>query len=133
MWDHITNETVLAKCDMVYIDKEIQHRRLRWLGHVGRMSDTRLPKQLLFSQIPGHRSVGRPRLMWNEIARSDLIAVHENKWYRSCQNREVQDCCCTYLAMLAHVCLLLLLLSTQWGFCPFARVSPDVAMPRELN
>ena len=63
MWDHITNEIVLAKCDMVYIDKEIQHRRLKWLGHVGRMSDTRLPKQLLFSQTSGHRSVGRPRLM----------------------------------------------------------------------
>ena len=86
--DHVNNESVLNKCGLVSIDREIQHRRLRWLGHVGRMQDHRLPKQLLFSHMSGHRSVGRPRLRWNDIARSDLNSVSENKWYRSCQNRD---------------------------------------------
>ena len=72
---------------MVYIDKEIRYRRLRWLGHVGRMHNDRLPKRLLFSQVSGQRSVGRPRLMWNDLARSDLAIVHENKWYRRCHDR----------------------------------------------
>ena len=84
---HITNEAVLKRCDMVYVDKEIQYRRLRWLGHVGRMADDRLPKRLLFSQVSGQRPVGRPRLMWNDLARADLISVRENRWYRKCQSR----------------------------------------------
>ena len=84
---HITNEDVLKRCDMVYVDKEIQYRRLRWLGHVGRMADNRLPKCLLFSQVSGQRPVGRPRLMWNDLARADLISIRENRWYRKCQSR----------------------------------------------
>ena len=85
--NHVTNESLLNRCQTVCFDKEIQYKRLRWLGHVGRMQDDRLPKRLLFSQVFGHRSVGRPRLMWNDIARSDLASIHENKWYSNCQNR----------------------------------------------
>lgn len=44
------NESLLNRCQTVCIDKEIQYRRLRWLGHVGRMHDDRLPKRLLFSK-----------------------------------------------------------------------------------
>jgi len=29
----------------------IMERRLHWLGHLGRMSDDRLPKQLLFGEL----------------------------------------------------------------------------------
>ena len=86
--DHVNNESVLSRCGLASIDRELQHRRLRWLGHIGRMHDDRLPKQLLFSHLSGHRSVGRPRLRWNDIAGCDLKSVSENKWYRSCQNRD---------------------------------------------
>ena len=85
--NHVTNESLLKRCRTVCIDKETRYRRLRWLGHIGRMHDDRLPKRLLFSIVSGQRSVGRPRLMWNDIARSDLAIVHENMWYSKCQDR----------------------------------------------
>ena len=40
----------------------IRERRLRWLDHVGRMGNERLPKRMLFARIEeGQRNRGRPR------------------------------------------------------------------------
>ena len=99
--NHVTNESLLNTCQTTCIDKEIRHRGLHWLGHFGRMQDDRLPKHLLFSQISGRRSVGRPHLMWDNIARSDLTVVDENRWYSKCQDRTgwtSKIACRTYLA-----------------------------------
>ena len=35
-------------CDVPMVADIISHRRLRWLGHVGRMSRDRMPLQLMF-------------------------------------------------------------------------------------
>lgn len=52
---------------------------------LGRMQDDSLPRLLQFSQVSDCRSVGRPLLMWNDIARSDLTVSQENKWFCKCQ------------------------------------------------
>ena len=36
----------------------VRFRRLGWLGHVARMNDDRLPKQLLFGNLPQYQSKG---------------------------------------------------------------------------
>ena len=42
--------------------------RLRWLGHVLRMKDDRLPKIVLCGQPTGAtRKVGRPRPGWEDV------------------------------------------------------------------
>ena len=71
---------MLSQCDMVYIDKERQHRRLSWLRCVGCMRDDRLPARLpLLKQIFfGPRPVGQPRLMWHDFARNGWIAGFES-------------------------------------------------------
>ena len=38
----------------------LRYRRLQWLGHVARMSDDRLPKQMLFGTLEGQSAPGRP-------------------------------------------------------------------------
>jgi hypothetical protein len=46
---------------------------LRWLGHVLRMKDDRLPQIVLFVQPSrAKRKVGRPRLWWEDIVKKDI-------------------------------------------------------------
>jgi hypothetical protein len=47
--------------------------RFRWLGHVARMKDDRLPKIVLFGQ-PSRtkRKAGHPRLGWEDAIKKDL-------------------------------------------------------------
>ena len=50
--------------------------QLRWAGHVIRMSDERIPKVLMYSQLDsGHSNVGRPWLWYKDKFKSNLAAV----------------------------------------------------------
>ena len=63
-WQHkITNEEVLRRTGITTMYTTISQRRLRWLGHVLRMSDERIPKAMLYSElVVVKRNVDRPRL-----------------------------------------------------------------------
>ena len=51
----------------------LRQRRLRWVGHVFRMEDGRLPKDIFFGQLAkGTRSKGRPMLRYKDVIKSDL-------------------------------------------------------------
>jgi hypothetical protein len=64
-----TNEEVKQLYGELDIVTEIKKGRLRWLGHVARMSDERVVKRL-YQNIPeGSRNVGRPRLRWMDDVR----------------------------------------------------------------
>jgi hypothetical protein len=45
---------------------DINTRQLKWYGHVQRMEEGRLPKQVMKWSPPGRRKRGRPRLTWVE-------------------------------------------------------------------
>lgn len=48
-------------------------RGLSWLGHVYRMSEGRLPKQLLYSRLlDGQRNQGRPLLRFKDITKRNM-------------------------------------------------------------
>ena len=47
--------------------------RLRWLGHINRMDDTRAPKQLMYGElVRGSRLVGRPKLRFKDTCKNAL-------------------------------------------------------------
>ena len=48
-------------------------RNLRWVGHIHRMDDSRLPKQILYSQLKeGLPGIGRPRLRFKNTVKRNL-------------------------------------------------------------
>jgi hypothetical protein len=54
---------------------EIKVRSLKWLGHVVRMEDTRLPEIVFNAKPEGRRGVGRPRLRWLDNVEADIKAL----------------------------------------------------------
>jgi len=51
----------------------IKERRLRWLGHVLRMEDSRIPRQAIRWELRDYkRKPGRPRKHWMDIIGRDL-------------------------------------------------------------
>ncbi|MCJ8749798.1 hypothetical protein PDJAM_G00180330 [Pangasius djambal] len=54
-------------------------RRLRWLGHVCRMNDRRIPKDILYGElITGTRPTGRPALRYKYVCKRDLKSCSIN-------------------------------------------------------
>jgi transcription termination factor 2 len=57
--DKIPDTEVLSRANMYSIDTMLRSGQLRWAGHVRRMDDTRIPKQLLYGELEnGSRSRG---------------------------------------------------------------------------
>jgi len=45
---------------------DIKTKQLQWHGHVQRMEEGRLPKEVMKLSPPGRRKRGRPKLTWTE-------------------------------------------------------------------
>lgn len=65
-WFHrVRNEEVLNRARIKPVEAFIAASRLRWFGHVSRMTEERLPRYLLgWKPQHGRRSRGRPRKTW---------------------------------------------------------------------
>ena len=73
--DHIPNSEVLARAGSLSMYALLTKRRLRWLGHVTRMQDGRLPKDILYGELAtGSRPTGRPTLRYKDVLKRDLKA-----------------------------------------------------------
>ena len=69
---HVSNEEVLSRAGIKKIETFISAARLRWFGHVSRMSESRIPKFLLnWTPNYGKRSRGRPRKCWKSCILED--------------------------------------------------------------
>ena len=77
--DKITNTEVLAKAGLPSMFTLLRQRRLRWLGHVRRMEDGRIPKDILYGQLAsGKRRTGRPQLRYSDACKRDMKALDIN-------------------------------------------------------
>ena len=74
--DKITNAQVLERAGLPTIFTLLRQRRLRWLDHVRRMEDGRIPKDILYGELAsGKRSVGRPQLRYKDVCKRDMKAL----------------------------------------------------------
>ena len=84
---HVPNVEILSKCKTFSVESQLRSKRLRWYGHVCRMSDTRLPKKVLHGQVQGRGAVGRPRKIWNDVLLFDTHSLNIRRPYTDAQNR----------------------------------------------
>ena len=69
----------------------LRQQRLRWLGHVGRMDESRLPYRMLFGQLPGGLKPGGRKMRWKDKVVRDLkeVGVEQTKWFEMAQDKDV--------------------------------------------
>jgi hypothetical protein len=72
IWRIRTNKELMALYQELDTVAEIKKVRLRWLGHVERMSEDRVIKKLCMSKPEGSRSVGRSKMRWLDDVEEDL-------------------------------------------------------------
>ena len=74
--DKVTNVDVLSDSSMLSIHSLLMKRRLRWIGHVRRMDDGRIPKDIMFGELKeGKRKRGRPKLRYKDVVKRDLVKI----------------------------------------------------------
>ena len=89
--DKIPNTVVLERAGLPSIFMLLSQRRLRWLGHVRRMADGRIPKDLLYGELSrGARSRGRPRLRFKDTCKRDLksASIDIQSWESLAESRD---------------------------------------------
>ena len=88
--EHLTTAELAGRFGMAEdIGGLLSQYRLRWLGHVARMSDSRHPKRLLFGWFPQKRPAHGVKLRWRDKVRQDLkkCGIDETSWYAKAQDR----------------------------------------------
>ena len=71
----VSNKEVLTRAGLTSRHALLTQRRLRWLGHVRRMNDGRMPKDILYGELEtGTRPTGRPMLRFKDVCKRDLKA-----------------------------------------------------------
>ena len=74
--DKVTKADVLSRPGLSNMYTLLRQRRLRWMGHVRRMEDGRIPKDILYGELAlGRRTTGRPHLRYKDVCARDMKAV----------------------------------------------------------
>ena len=75
--DRRTNSSVLDEAQCTSIEAMIIENQLRWTGHVVRLMDSRLPKQILFGELgSGTRAQGGQRKRFKDNLKANFKVCH---------------------------------------------------------
>jgi hypothetical protein len=78
------------------LDKIIKHKniinfiraqRLRWLGHIERMQETRMVKAIHSWKHISRRPKGRPKIRWEDDVKKDIQKLKVSNWKILVQDR----------------------------------------------
>jgi hypothetical protein len=67
----LTNKEIYAMVNKPTITDAIRLNRLHWFGHVQRMEENRIPKNVLYINSEATRLRSRPRNRWQDEIRED--------------------------------------------------------------
>ena len=88
--DKVPDTEVLERAGLPSVFTMLMQAQLRWAGHVARMPDHRLPKQLLFGElVDGKRSRGAPKKRFKDSLKASLKAfdICPDTWENAAQDR----------------------------------------------
>ncbi|XP_069187808.1 uncharacterized protein [Procambarus clarkii] len=88
--DHVTNNTVIERTGVPSLFTLLKQRRMRWLGHVTRMEDGCILKDLLYGELAsGRRPTGRPQLRFKYTCKCDRkqLTFDINTWEAAAVDR----------------------------------------------
>ena len=87
----IPDTEILHRAKISGIEAILVQNQLRWSGHVCRMEDSRIPKQLLYGELcDGRKSVGGQRKRYKDVLHHNLLAavIKDSTWKTIGQDRE---------------------------------------------
>ena len=74
--DKLPNAKVLDRASDPTMYTLLKQRRMRWIGHVRRMEDGRIPKDILYGELTvGKRPRGRPQLRYKDVCKRYMRAL----------------------------------------------------------
>ena len=88
--EHIPDTEVLERTKMPSVQTLLRKNQLRWAGHVARMDDTRLPKQLLYCMLAeGERNHGRQKKRFKDTLKTSMkdFGIDPDSWEDKATNR----------------------------------------------
>ena len=88
--DRVPDTEVLERANAESVFSLLKRAQLRWAGHVYRMEDSRIPKQLLYGELAsGTRKRGRPKLRFKDTLKASLKAcyIDPETWEQTALNR----------------------------------------------
>ena len=66
----------------------IKAQRIRWIGHIERMEDSRTAKRMYKARMERRRRPGRPRNRWTDEVEKDLRTMNIRPWRTQAQDRD---------------------------------------------
>ena len=90
--DRRTNVSVLEEAQLTSIEALIIRNQLRWSGHVVRMSEDRLPKQIFYSELKeGSRKRGGQKKRYKDTLKASLknCNININSWEDDAKDRDL--------------------------------------------
>ena len=88
--DMIPNTEVLQRCAQTGIEQHINRAQLRWSGHLVRMADDRIPKDVFYGELDaGHRTRGGQRKRYKDVLKATLksCGIPHNTWEATATDR----------------------------------------------
>ena len=88
--DRVTHEEIYRRTGTTSLESQLGRRQLRWMGHVIRMDDSRLPKQVLYGELStGVRRAGGPKKRHKDHIKTVLkkFEIPPNQLELRAQNR----------------------------------------------
>jgi hypothetical protein len=70
------------------IVEDIKIRRLEWAGHIIRMEEEGIPKEVLNGNFHTTRPVGGPKTRWADVNQTDALQLLGTRGWRRAANRE---------------------------------------------
>ena len=90
--DRRTNISVLKEAKTTSIEAFAIKNQLRWSGHVDRMTDERLPKQIFYSQLEeGKRRRGGQKKRFKDVLKANMkkYSIDFNNWESDAKDRKL--------------------------------------------